>query len=148
MADQRNKGNKMNRLKYSLAVIAIVAANVILVLNIPSDVWDYISNFFEIMAAPREFAENCKAQSAEVCVASMLGSPEHIVAIERSINLLSSVSGLLAIALFVCTWFRIKDAGRPDWSLLFLLIPVFNLIYILLLMFKYKSVEIPPSRQN
>lgn len=148
MADQRNKGNRMNRLKYSLAIIAIVAADVILILNIPSDVWDFISKFFEIMSSPNKFVEKCSAQSAAECVASLLGNPERIEAIDRSINMLSSISGLLAIALFVCTWFRIKDAGKPDWSLLFLFIPVFNLIYILMLMFKYKSVESSACRQS
>ena len=116
MADQRNKGNRMNRLKYSLAI--------------------------------NKFVEKCSAQSAAECVASLLGNPERIEAIDRSINILSSISGLLAIALFVCTWFRIKDAGKPDWSLLFLFIPVFNLIYILMLMFKYKSVESSACRQS
>ena len=87
MADQRNKGNRMNRLKYSLAIIAIVAADVILILNIPSDVWDFISKFFEIMSAPNKFVEKCSAQSAAECVASLLGNPERIEAIDRSINI-------------------------------------------------------------
>ena len=84
MADQRNKGNRMNRLKYSLAIIAIVAADVILILNIPSDVWDFISKFFEIMSAPNKFVEKCSAQSAAECVASLLGNPERIEAIDQS----------------------------------------------------------------